>query len=146
MDWDFEKLIMAFITIALFSFAFLEFVLFSAAQNGASSTIQQIPSINASINGLKTNLNNYQMNMNSSYGSFSNDQPTTQFGTLVYQSIGNIGRTIPSVTSATFNSIGGIIIYEFQNDPVTSIIISVLLGGMLVLIVLVIWRLVKIGL
>jgi len=137
----FSSLLVTFIVIGLFTFCLITWGYLIQTNNGATETIINDTIISSAYTKIQGNLSELQSTAQSQRESFEKDEASTGIGELIF---GSIRGTAKVFTSSVISFIG-IIGTLPAILGVPSIVLGVITAIFIVLIILSIWRLVKIG-
>lgn len=144
---EFQKFSNNIIIILVFVLAIGMFTLTASSDNQASVSIGNNTAISNSLNNLTSTLTGFQTDIQSNYQAFSQDKGILSFGTLIFNTVANFGKAIPQTLLGGLDAVFTIITSGFVGGNVMLIILlGVMIGGLFIITVAVIWRLVKIGL
>lgn len=138
---EFRKLWLDFVMIAIVVFALMSFVVQLEVDNGETSILEN-EVFNRSYQALQTNLTSFSDTTQGQKENFEADPPTLSFGALVVIAIVSAGQIFSGMLISLYN-IFIVLPSTFLGIP--QIVVSVLSSILVVTIILLLWRLYKVG-
>lgn len=142
---EIRTIVINFAIVGLFAFLLIAYAVNVSIDNNSNSSILQNKIINTTFSNLNTSLSSAGTNADKIKQSFENGakNPFTAFGLIVINTIPFIGTQLTSYTMAFYNSTIGLVLNSiFGGDSILSgIVFSVILFGLIITIILLLWRL-----
>ncbi|KKL19287.1 hypothetical protein LCGC14_2466970 [marine sediment metagenome] len=142
MVTSFREVFITFALIGVFVFAGISFIVTTQRDNGVTNTILDNDVINRTYSNLETDLGGLSSNASTQKESFESEIPERGFGSLLIFAIVGIGRKFTGMIIGIYNII---IVLPASLLGIPSIVISVMTAILLVSLVLLAWRVYRVG-
>ncbi len=142
MVTSFREVFITFALIGVFVFAGISFIVVTQRDNGVENTILENDVINRTYSNLETDLSGFSSNASAQKGKFEEENPERGFGSLIIFAIVGIGRKFTGMIIGIYNII---IVLPASLLGIPSIVISVMTAILLVSLVLLAWRVYRVG-
>lgn len=142
MATSFRETFITFALIGIFIFASISFIVTTQLDNDVENTILEDDVINRTYAKLETNLSAFQSTTQTQKGSFELEIPERGFGSLIIFSIISVGQKFTALISAVYRIM---IILPMSILNVPKLVIDILTSILVVSLVLLIWRVYRVG-
>lgn len=142
MAISFRDLFITFALIGLFVFAGISFIVTTQQDNDVENTILDDEIINRTYIKLETNLSDFESTTQTQKESFEEEIPERGFGSLIIFSIISVGQKFTGLIAIVYNVL---IILPASILGIPKVVISILSSILIVSLVLLIWRVYRIG-
>ncbi|KKN11228.1 hypothetical protein LCGC14_1028590 [marine sediment metagenome] len=142
MVTSFREVFINFALIGVLVFATISFIVIFQQDNNVTDTILSDSRINTSFNSLTTQLINLEENTTTQKDSFESDVPETGAISLIIFAIVGVGQVFTSLIVGTYNII---IVLPATILGVSPVVIGVLTAILSVTLVLLVWRVYRVG-
>ena len=142
MVTSFREIFITFSLIGVFIFSMMSFIVVMQVDNDVEEGILSNPIINSTYTKLETNLTNFRSETQTQRESFEGEIPERGFGSLIIFSIVGIGQKFTGLIVGIYNIF---IVLPASILGISPVVISVLTSILLVTIVLLIWRVYRVG-
>ncbi len=142
MTTSFRETFITFALIGLFIFASISFIVKTQQDNDVENTILEDEIINRTYSKLETNLSDFESTTQTQKESFEDEIPERGFGSLIIFSIISVGQKFTGLIAIVYNVM---IILPASILGIPKVVISVLSSILIVSLVLLIWRVYRVG-
>lgn len=142
MPISFRETFVTFALIGLFLFAGISFIVVTQRDNDVEKTILENEIINRTFEKLETNLSGFRSQTQTQKESFESEIPERGFGSLIIFSIIGVGQRFTGMIIAVFNIL---IVLPASLLGISPVAIGILTSILIVSLVLLIWRVYRVG-
>lgn len=142
MVLSFREVFINFAFVGILALATISFIVIMQQSNSVTNTILNDERINTTFSSLSTQLSNYENVTQTQKASFETEIPERGFGSLIIFAIVGIGQVFTSLIVGTYNII---IVLPATILEVPKAVVSVLSAIFLVTLVLLVWRVYRVG-
>lgn len=142
MVTSFRETFITFALIGIFVFASISFIVTTQLDNDVENTILEDDIINKTYIKLETNLSDFESTTQTQKESFEEEIPERGFGSLIVFSIISVGQKFTGLIALVYNVI---IVLPASIIGIPKVVISVLSSILIVSLVLLIWRVYRVG-
>ena len=142
MATSFRELFITFALIGLFVFAAISFIVTTQRDNNVNQTILEDDVINRTYARLETNLSEFRTTAQTQKESFEEEIPERGFGSLLIFSIVSVGQKFTGLVAAVYNII---IVLPASILGIPKVVISVLSSILIISLILLAWRVYRLG-
>lgn len=137
-----KSIIIGSILVGIFTFAIIMFAYQLPIENGVNNSIANDPRVAVLVTSMNSSLQSSFELANSTQQSFNQDNPLAAFGSLVLTSIVGVVKVLGTLPVAFFNAV-----FAFSNDVlgIPPIVTTAVIAILVISIVLLAWRLYRIG-
>jgi len=139
---NFQDLFIKFMFVGLISLAAFSFIILFQSENAISDGFGDNELINSTFNDLKTDLEGIQATTQTQKDLFETEDPKLGFGSLILKSIVSAGKTFNGMIIGVSNVL---LILPVTFLGIDKSVVSILLTVLGVIIIIVLWRLYKLG-
>ncbi len=142
MVTSFREVFLTFSLIGIFVLAGISFIVTTQRDNGVENTILENDVINRTFTNLESDLGGFSSNASTQKESFESEIPERGFGSLIIFAIVGVGNKFTSLIVGVYNIF---IVLPASLLGIPSVVISVLTSILLLSLVLLIWRVYRVG-
>ncbi len=142
MVTSFREVFTTFILIGVFVFATISFVVVTQRDNGVANTILENDVINRTYSDLETDLGGLSSNASTQKESFEEEIPERGFGSLIIFAIVGVGQKFTGMIVGIYNIL---IVLPASLLGISPIVIGALTSILLISLILLVWRVYRVG-
>lgn len=142
MVTSFREVFITFALIGVFIFATISFVIVTQRDNGVTNTILDNEIINRTYTNLETDLGGLSSNASTQKESFESEIPERGFGSLIIFAIVGVGNKFTGMIVGIYNIL---IVLPASLLGIPSVVISAMTAILLISLVLLVWRVYRVG-
>ena len=142
MTTSFRETFITFALIGIFIFAGISFIVTTQRDNNVDETILEDEIINRTYSKLETNLSDFESATQTQKESFEEEIPERGFGSLIIFSIISVGQKFTGLIAVVYNIM---IILPASILGIPKVVISVLSSILIVSLILLVWRVYRVG-
>ena len=142
MVTSFREVFITFSLIGVFVFAAISFVVTTQRDNGVTNTILENDVINRTYSNLETDLGGLGSNSSTQKDSFESEIPERGFGSLIIFAIVGVGHKFTGMIVGIYNIL---IVLPASLLGIPSVVISAMTAILLLSMILLLWRVIRVG-
>ncbi len=139
---SFRKTFMIWGLIGILVFSTLSYIIVLQTNNGVTDTILKNTVINNTFSSLQDNLTSFSSQTQTQRESFESEIPERGFGSLIIFSIVSVGQKFMAIVISTYNIL---IILPASILGIPEIVTNVLSSILVVSLILLVWRVYRVG-
>ena len=137
-----REVFISFALLGMFVFATISFIVATQTENNLESTILENAVINKTFINLETNLSDFRTQTQTQKESFEGEIPERGFGSLIIFAIVGVGQKFTGLIMTVYNIV---IVLPASILGVSPVVIGVMTAILLVSVVLLGWRVYRVG-
>ncbi len=142
MVTSFREVFTTFVLIGVFVFAGISFIVTTQRDNGVTNTILDNDVINRTYSNLETDLGGLSSNASTQKESFESEIPERGFGSLIIFAIVGVGNKFTGMIVGIYNIL---IVLPASLLGISPIVIGALTAILLLSLILLVWRVYRVG-
>ncbi len=142
MVTSFREVFITFALIGVFVFAGISFIVTTQRNNGVTNTILENDIINRTYSNLETDLGGLSSNASTQKESFESEIPERGFGSLIIFAIVGVGNKFTGMIVGIYNIL---IVLPASLLGIPPVVISVMTAILLISLILLVWRVYRVG-
>ena len=142
MVTSFREVFTTFVLIGVFVFAGISFIVTTQRNNGVTNTILENDIINRTYSNLETDLGGLSSNASTQKESFESEIPERGFGSLIIFAIVGVGNKFTGMIVGIYNIL---IVLPASLLGISPIVIGALTAILLLSLILLVWRVYRVG-
>ncbi len=142
MPISLREVFVTFALIGIFVFAGISFIVQTQLDNDVENTILENKVINKTFTDFETDLSEFRTESQTQKDSFESEDPAPGFGSLIIFSIVGVGKTFSGMTLGVYNIF---IVLPASILGVPPIVIGVLTTILIISLILLAWRVYRVG-